>query len=112
LIKNSTFTIASFANSTPKGVYALHHSFILDSASTIYIYNNQERFQSLRPANKDDQIIAGNSSVPIEGFGTVKITLKLPNSLSRKIKLADIAFIPSFHTNIVSLDRLLQRNVH
>jgi hypothetical protein len=93
-------------------VYALHDSFILDSASTIHVCNNCERFQSLRPATENDHLIAGASRIPIEGFGLVEITLKRSPTSTRKIKLAEVALVPSFHTNIVSLDRLMQRNVH
>jgi hypothetical protein len=38
--------ISTFSTSF-KEIYALHDSFILDSASTVHIYNNPERFQSL-----------------------------------------------------------------
>ena len=112
-IEDGAFAISTFTT-IPKqeGVYALHDSFILDSASTIYVGNNRERFQSLRPATEDDRLIAVVSHIPIEGFGLVEITLKLTPISTRKIKLGEIALVPSFHTNIVSLDRLMQRNVH
>jgi hypothetical protein len=46
--KEGTFaiSISTFLTSF-KEIYALHNSFILDSASTVHIYNNPERFQSL-----------------------------------------------------------------
>jgi hypothetical protein len=41
-------SISTFSTSYPSGeIYALYDSFILDSASTIHICNNPERFQSL-----------------------------------------------------------------
>jgi hypothetical protein len=46
------------------------------------------------------------------GYGIVEITLRLPTIIVRRIKLADVAFVPSFHTNIVSLDHLIQKNVY
>jgi GAG-pre-integrase domain len=93
-------------------VYALHDSFILDSTSTIHVCNNRERIQSLRPATENDHLIAGASRIPIEGFGLVEITLKRTPTSTQRIKLAEVALVPSFHTNIVSLDRLMQWNVH
>jgi hypothetical protein len=72
----------------------------------------RERFQTLRPASGSDYLTAGASRIPIEGYGLVEITLKLTPTSSRKIKLAEVALVPSFHTNIVALDRLMQRNVH
>ena len=49
--------------------------------------------------------------MPIRGYGIVEITLQLLTTV-RKIRLANVAFVPSFHTNIVSLDRLIQKDVH
>jgi hypothetical protein len=109
---DGTFAISTFTTSEQEGAYALHDSFILDSASTIHVCNKRERFQMLRPANESYYLIAGASRIPIEGFGLVEITLKLTPTSSRKVKLAEVALVPSFHTNIVSLDRLMQRNVH
>src|SRR6202034_3105089 len=39
-------------------------------------------------------------------------TLKVTPTSTRKIALGKVALVPSFHTNIISLDRLMQRNVH
>jgi hypothetical protein len=69
-------SIFTFLTSYPSGeIYALYDSFILDSASTVHIYNNPERFQSLQQAGKDEYLIAGTSRVPIEGYGIVEIAL-------------------------------------
>jgi hypothetical protein len=76
------------------------------------VCNKRERFQTLRPANESDCLITGASGISIEGYGLVEITLKLTPTSSWKIKLAEVALVPSFHTNIISLDRLMQRNVH
>jgi hypothetical protein len=50
IYKEGTFTasISIFLTSPPsEEIYTLYNSFILDSTSTVYIYNNPERFQSL-----------------------------------------------------------------
>jgi hypothetical protein len=93
-------------------MYALHYSFILDSASTIHVCNNREILQSLRPADESDHLITGASRIPIERFSPAEITLKLAPTSSQKVKLSEVALVPSFHMNIVSLNRLMQRNVH
>jgi hypothetical protein len=62
-----TSVISAFTTSEQEGVYALHGSSILDSASTLHVYNKHERFQTLRPANESDYLIAGASRIPIEG---------------------------------------------
>lgn len=111
-IVDSNFAISAFTTSQAlDGVYPLHDSFILDSASTIHICNNRDRFQSLRPAGENDHLISGASRIPIDGYGLVEISVKL-TSTTQRIKLADVAFVPSFQTNIVSLDRLIRRDVH
>jgi hypothetical protein len=105
-------SISTFSTSYPSGeIYALYDSFILDSASTVHICNNPERFQSLQQAGKDEYLIAGASRVLIEGYGIVEIALQLSSAV-RRIKLADVALVSSFHTNIVSLDRLMQKDIH
>jgi len=58
---DGTFAISTFTTSEQEGAYALHDSFILDSASTIHVCNKRERFQTLRPANESDYLIAGAS---------------------------------------------------
>jgi hypothetical protein len=62
-----TSVISTFTTSEQEDVYALHDSSILDSASTIHVYNIRERFQTLRPVNESDYLIAGASHIPIEG---------------------------------------------
>jgi hypothetical protein len=105
-------SISTFLTSSPsEEIYALHDSFLLYSASTIHICNNPDRFQSLQPA-KDDYLLAGASKVPIKGYGIVEIILQRPSGTIRTIRLANVALVPSFHTNIVSLDRLMQKDIH
>jgi hypothetical protein len=55
-------------------------------------------------------VYAGNTVIPIEGFGNVMITIQAPNS-PRKIELMDTAYIPSFHTMVASLDKFVAKNV-
>ena len=44
-IEDGTFAILIFTTiPRQEGIYALYNSFILDSASTIHVYNNRERF--------------------------------------------------------------------
>jgi DNA polymerase III psi subunit len=105
-------------NSTPTAFtafsvtdYQLRDSFILDSGADIHICNNRSRFHSFQEATPEDSIYAGNMTVPIDGFGSVYITIQAPKGPS-KIELLKVAYISSFHTNIVSLRRLIAKNVH
>jgi hypothetical protein len=109
--------VASSSKATLSGTttpqYTLYNSFILDSGATDHIYNKRERFSEFRKAHPDDTIYAGDSIVPIEGWGSIRIVVKTPTLLKyRTLDLHDVAYIPSFNTNIVALHRLMKQNVH
>jgi hypothetical protein len=55
-------------------------------------------------------VYAGNTVIPIEGFGNVTITIQAPSG-PRKIELIDTAYIPSFHTTVASLDKFVAKNI-
>jgi len=109
--KPAAFTISAHLISTASTEYHLRDSFILDSGANIHVCNSQERFQDLRTASDDDYLYAGDSTIPIEGFGTVKITVQGPTG-PFEIALKDTAFVPTFHTNVASLDRFISKEVH
>jgi len=88
----------------------LKNSFILDSGATAHVCNNQNRFTNLRKA-QGEQLIAGNTTIPIIGFGNIQITIQSPNG-PRVITLKDTAYVPSFHTNVVALRRFNQKGVY
>jgi hypothetical protein len=91
--------------------YHLRDGFILDSGASIHVYNRHERMQALRPAGEDDFVYAGNTTVPIEGFGNVIVTVQAPEGLV-KIMLLNVALVPSFHTNITSYDKFHEKGVY
>jgi hypothetical protein len=51
----------------------LNNSFILDLGATCHVCNDKSRFTDLRIALDDDVLYAGESVIPIEGFGTVSV---------------------------------------
>lgn len=87
--------------------YPLRDSAILDSGSSIHIFNARERFTDYRPAPPGDSVIAGKSVVPILGYGTVRVTLTTRKKM-RVLVLRDVAYCENFATSLVSL-RLLRR---
>jgi len=91
--------------------FALANSFILDSGATTHVCNDRTRFKYIRPAHDDDRLIAGKDVIPIEGFGPVEITVEGPHA-ERTIILENTVLVPQFHTNVVSLRKFIQRNVH
>ena len=91
--------------------YHLRDSFLLDTAANAHVCNNRARFYDYTPATEDDLLYAGNTVIPIEGFGSVDIDVKIPGG-SAKITLLDTALVPTFHTSVVSVDKFLAKKVY
>lgn len=85
--------------------YPLKNSAILDSGSTIHIFNTISRFNNFRAAPAGDCVTAGNHSVPIQGYGNVDIDIQGPKGHSL-LKLRNVAFCENFAANLVSLRQL------
>jgi hypothetical protein len=89
----------------------LRDSFILDSGATNHMCNDRRRFVDFKPAGREDFLIAGNSTVVVQGYGTVEVTLDCKVTKStptgkRKFLLKNTLYIPTFTTNIVSYNKL------
>ncbi len=95
-MSKSSFTI---------GLYPLKNSSILDSGSTLHIFNNLIRFSNYRLAEPGDFVWAGDSHVPIHGYGTVHLEVRGPEG-RRVLLLRDVAHCPTMATNLVSLRQL------
>ena len=91
--------------------YHLRNSFILDSGATIHVCNNRIRFKTFHQTSFDDSLYAGNSIISIEGIGDVDIQVKTCDGM-HTITLRNTAFVPQFHTNVVSLNKFVEKNVH
>lgn len=98
------------ALTTPKAVYSLKDSFILDSAATGHVCNDRPRMINLRDATENDQVYAGNILIPIEAFESVMINVSTPTATG-KVNLANVALISSFHTNIVALSKFVDKDI-
>jgi hypothetical protein len=85
-------------------VYPLKNSAILDSATTIHIFNEITRFLDFKTANLGDYVWAGERKVPIKGYGTVDVKDKI-------LRIRDVAFCPNFAANLVSLQQLHKRGL-
>jgi len=58
--------------------------------------------RGFEPSIEDNFVYAGTTTVPIEGYGTIMITVQGPNC-PKEIYLNDTAYIPAFHTTVASL---------
>ena len=91
--------------------YTLKDHWLLDSGSDIHVTNNKERLRQPRQASQNSQLIAGTTQYTIECFGDIEIDVPTPTGIAT-MTLVDIAYIPGFMSNLVSLSRLVKRGVH
>ena len=89
-------------------MYPLKNSAILDSGTTIHIFNQISRFQNFRTANPDDYVYAGNARVRILGYREVDIQVQ-SQSKTQILRLYDVVFCEAFAYNLVSLRHLRKR---
>ena len=90
--------------------YQLKDLTILDSGATIHVFNDLSRFSNFRKAPRGDYLIAGDSHVPILGYGD--ITLRPKNGNGRILRLKDVAYCTNFAANLVSFSHLMDRGIH
>ena len=89
--------------------YPLKNSAILDSGTTIHIFNELSRFNEFRTADPGDFVWAGETKVPIQGYGNVDITVKAPGARTNAkkiLRIRDVAYCQDFAANLVSLRQL------
>ncbi|KJZ72743.1 hypothetical protein HIM_07935 [Hirsutella minnesotensis 3608] len=85
--------------------YPLCNSAILDTGSTVHIFNQISRFNNFRAARDGDFLWAGDNKVPIEGFGDVDVEVTGPSG-SSILRLYDAAFCDNFACNLISFNEL------
>jgi hypothetical protein len=68
-------------------------------------------FCQTREAGPDDELFAGKTTYPIEAFGIVTVNAQTPNG-QREIELTNVALVPRFMTNLISLPILNAKGVH
>ncbi|KID81860.1 polyprotein [Metarhizium guizhouense ARSEF 977] len=87
--------------------YPLKNSALLDSASTIHIFNEISRFNNFRTALPGDCVTAGDHLVPIQGYGDVDIRVQGQRGFDI-LRLHNVALCENFAANLVSLRQLRQ----
>lgn len=89
--------------------YGLAKSTILDSGSTTHICNDRSRIYDYK--EQRGSMLAGKAECQILGYGKVRLALSEPGAIN-EIVLHNVAYIPGFLTNIVSLDLMNEKDVH
>ena len=92
--------------------YDLASCWILASGSNIHVCNDPTRFNTTHSTTSDDYVSSGSTTYPIQAYGTVDITITSPTGKRASITLNQVALIPGFLTNLVSLSRARARNIH
>ena len=80
--------------------YLLEYT-LLDCVASVHVFHNKDRFTLLRRPNSKKALCCGNGTVPITGWGEVSIPLQ-----ESKLVLKNVALIPDFPLNLVSLGTL------
>jgi hypothetical protein len=100
---------SSFQTST---LHPLQYSTILDSGTTIHVFNDLSRFYNFKKAPRGHYLIAGNTEVPILGYGDVDVDITKPNGSKGILRLKNVAYCADFATNLVSFRLLRKKKYH
>ena len=90
--------------------YVLRNSTILDSGSNIHIFTDRSRFKDFRPTPANTTVLTGGGNCPIEGYGTVEVTVQTDEGQCSTLELRDTAYCPGFQCNIASMRRFATSN--
>lgn len=98
--------------------YPLKNSAILDSGTTLHIFNQIHRFSNYKKALPGDFLWAGTHPVQIQGYGDVVIQIKGPRhprwphkQKQHFLRLRNVAYCPGFACNLVSLRKLRKQGL-
>jgi hypothetical protein len=92
--------------------HPLELSTILDSGTTLHIFNDLSRFMNFCKAPSHHILTAGDHEVPILGYGDVHVSVTQPNGRIGTLQLKNAAFCTDFTTNLVSFRLLRKRGYY
>jgi hypothetical protein len=93
-------------------IHPLELSTILDSGTTLHIFNDLSRFTNFCKAPSHHILIASDHEVPILGYGDVHVSVTRPNRGIETLRLKNAAFCTDFATNLVSFRLLRERGYY
>ncbi len=91
--------------------YPLKNSSILDSGSSIHVFNQLARFLDFKQAPDGDFLWAGTQKIPIVGYGQVDVSLRGPSNRRYILRLENVAYVENFATNVISLRQLKRQGL-
>ncbi|EKG09416.1 Integrase catalytic core [Macrophomina phaseolina MS6] len=91
----------------------LELSWIADTGTTHHVCNKymRKRFTKTRNAGPEDFIICGTTRVPVKSFGNATVNTS-NGKTSKVITLRDVAYVPTFMGNLVSIAKCNEKGVH
>jgi hypothetical protein len=103
------FFAAAYSASSDNALnpYPLRDSILLECGATINVCNNLSCVTNFTPTVTETIIYARSNMLPLDGFSRVHITLKLDSKddKSKTVRLHNVAYVPLFHTSVVSLQQ-------
>ena len=93
-------------------VLPLQNSFLLDSASNVHVCNDRSRYHIFYNADETAGVYAGGRFMRTLGTGEIWIDCTGTNGNNVKSLLTDVHYIPDFHTNLISYDRLEMNGIY
>ena len=99
----------------PSATESMRTSWILDNGSNSHVCNSTmfSRFTKTKDAFPSDTLRAGTQIIPIESFGTIRISILAPTSTGyTNMTLLNVAYVSEFHTNLVSQSILASKGVY
>jgi hypothetical protein len=105
------FTKNALSVSKSTAEYPLLYLLILDSNTTLHIFNDLSRFYNLRKASQDHFIVVSNSRILILAYKDVNLSVKGFYGLLT-LRLRDVAYYIDFQYNLVSFGKLQERGYY
>ncbi|KAI2484857.1 Retrovirus pol polyprotein from transposon tnt 1-94 [Pyrenophora tritici-repentis] len=84
---------------------------IVDSGSDCHVCNDKTKFITLRPTTDASGIRTGAGIAPVQGIGTIEMTVALSNGSIRTIRIEDVVYCQTFFVTVISHDLLRNKGV-
>jgi Pol polyprotein len=87
--------------------YTLRDSIIVYSSATVPICNDLQRMTEMRPVKK--RLYAGDQVIEVTRVGTMVVNFTDEEGKERVFTALDAYYVPRFHTNCISENRLRRK---
>jgi hypothetical protein len=91
--------------------YPLKHSALLDSGSSIHVFNELKRFVNFRKLQYGDFLWTGSHQVPVLRYGEVDIVVHGLGGKLQVLRLYNVAYCKDFVANLVSFYQLRKQEI-